>query len=332
MRCPKAVCPRRSPRRCMPAAAPASGSCSSAAPAGGNRNRSSSSPTPARAAPTDDGAGVRPDPTSLLDLDLDALAAGGPLGIGRPVDHPIYLVCTHGRHDICCADKGRPAVPRHVGRPDPSRSGRAPTSGVTASQATSWCCPAGTTSAARPRRRRGVVTGYEAGRLDLDHYRGGAPARGWCRPPSTSCVPRSRSTGLDDVDVVAYRRTSRHHADVTCGAPTAALTSSKSARGRCRPGHAHLPGRAARTPVAYDLSRSPGSVIGSRRWAGDRHRPDGSHRHSGEPEELPRRHQLGFVEPLVERLVELSQGRTQVAIGTLPARQADQPGGRARAR
>ncbi|MEU0092821.1 sucrase ferredoxin [Kribbella sp. NPDC006257] len=38
---------------------------------------------------------------------LDVLA--GRL-IGEPSREPIYLVCTHGRHDACCAVRGRPAA------------------------------------------------------------------------------------------------------------------------------------------------------------------------------------------------------------------------------
>ncbi len=36
----------------------------------------------------------------LLDLDLATA--------GEPVDHPLFLVCTHGKHDRCCAKYGRP--------------------------------------------------------------------------------------------------------------------------------------------------------------------------------------------------------------------------------
>ncbi len=36
----------------------------------------------------------------LLDLDL--------LTAGDTVDHPLFLVCTHGKHDRCCAKHGRP--------------------------------------------------------------------------------------------------------------------------------------------------------------------------------------------------------------------------------
>jgi hypothetical protein len=40
-------------------------------------------------------------------LDLGALAAGRSLGM-EPSTEPLMLVCTHGRHDACCAERGRP--------------------------------------------------------------------------------------------------------------------------------------------------------------------------------------------------------------------------------
>lgn len=47
------------------------------------------------------------DPADLLGIDFEALTQGDP-GSGSEVPDPMYLVCTHGRHDICCADRGRP--------------------------------------------------------------------------------------------------------------------------------------------------------------------------------------------------------------------------------
>jgi len=50
------------------------------------------------------------------DEELAALQApygtgGGPAPDGwEQVDEPLYLVCTHGRHDRCCATRGRPVV------------------------------------------------------------------------------------------------------------------------------------------------------------------------------------------------------------------------------
>jgi hypothetical protein len=45
----------------------------------------------------------------LADLDLDALARGDRLGLDDHRD-PVLAVCTHGRHDACCASYGRPVA------------------------------------------------------------------------------------------------------------------------------------------------------------------------------------------------------------------------------
>ena len=45
--------------------------------------------------------GTFADDAELFDLPLDGSA-------GSPSDEPCYLVCTHGRHDACCAIRGRP--------------------------------------------------------------------------------------------------------------------------------------------------------------------------------------------------------------------------------
>ena len=48
-------------------------------------------------------------PEVLLDLDLDALGAGRSPGL-TPADGSLFCVCTHGRHDACCAERGRPTA------------------------------------------------------------------------------------------------------------------------------------------------------------------------------------------------------------------------------
>ncbi len=49
------------------------------------------------------------DPAALADLDLAALGQGRSLGLAAHPD-PIFAVCTHGRHDTCCAEQGRPVA------------------------------------------------------------------------------------------------------------------------------------------------------------------------------------------------------------------------------
>jgi hypothetical protein len=48
-------------------------------------------------------------PEELLDLDLEALGAGRSPGL-VPTDDLIFGVCTHGKHDACCAEQGRPVA------------------------------------------------------------------------------------------------------------------------------------------------------------------------------------------------------------------------------
>lgn len=49
------------------------------------------------------------DPHELLDVDLSGLRAGRSTGL-QAHDEPVFLVCTHGRHDACCAERGRPVA------------------------------------------------------------------------------------------------------------------------------------------------------------------------------------------------------------------------------
>ena len=48
-----------------------------------------------------------PNVGEALDLDLPALGRGERPGF-EPVEGPLFLVCTHGRRDVCCAERGRP--------------------------------------------------------------------------------------------------------------------------------------------------------------------------------------------------------------------------------
>jgi hypothetical protein len=46
------------------------------------------------------------DPAELLDLDIPALAEEGFESVGEEAPGPLFLVCTHGKHDACCARNG----------------------------------------------------------------------------------------------------------------------------------------------------------------------------------------------------------------------------------
>jgi hypothetical protein len=49
------------------------------------------------------------DVHEVHDLDVEALGAGRSPGLTPHLD-PVFAVCTHGRHDTCCAERGRPVA------------------------------------------------------------------------------------------------------------------------------------------------------------------------------------------------------------------------------
>ena len=48
------------------------------------------------------------DPAELLELDMAKVVAGERPRFGEAATEPVYLACTNGRHDRCCATYGRP--------------------------------------------------------------------------------------------------------------------------------------------------------------------------------------------------------------------------------
>lgn len=113
----------------------------------------------------------------IADLDLAALAHAEPPGIGEA--HPsIHLVCTHGRHDPCCADFGRPVARALTaeGAPEVWESSHL---GGDRFAANLVCLPEGIYyGRVAPERAAGIVAGHRAGMIDLDCYRGRS-----CWPP-----------------------------------------------------------------------------------------------------------------------------------------------------
>ncbi|HZO62330.1 MAG TPA: sucrase ferredoxin [Gaiellaceae bacterium] len=154
---------------------------------------------------------------------------------GEPLEHPLLLVCTHGKHDPCCARHGRPLYQAlaelaeddwvwqvsHVGGdrfagnlvvlPDGLYFGRV------------------TPAAAWP-----VLDEYLAGRIQLEHYRG-RTAYGFATQAAERAVRQSAGlVGLADLEleqerpIVAFRGGGRRfEVDVTAApGPLSSLTCS----------------------------------------------------------------------------------------------------------
>jgi hypothetical protein len=114
---------------------------------------------------------VLPDLRGVHDLDLEALAAGRSPGLTAHPD-PVLAVCTHGRHDTCCAERGRP-VAAGLATAFPEQTWEASHIGGDRFAANLLVLPHGLYfGRLRPDTARGVARLLAAGELDLDHLRG----------------------------------------------------------------------------------------------------------------------------------------------------------------
>lgn len=91
---------------------------------------------------------------------------------GEPSEEPIYLVCTHGRHDTCCAVRGRPvAAALAAGRP--GRAWECSHVGGDRYAANLLVLPHGFYfGQVEARAAAGIADEFEAGLLDLQRLRG----------------------------------------------------------------------------------------------------------------------------------------------------------------
>jgi hypothetical protein len=112
------------------------------------------------------------DPAELLELDMAKVVAGERPGFGAEVAEPVYLVCTNGRHDRCCATYGRPlalALQASHGELvwESSHVGGDRFAGNLV------CLPGGHYfGRVGPGDAERVVALHRNGTIDLDHYRG----------------------------------------------------------------------------------------------------------------------------------------------------------------
>jgi hypothetical protein len=143
------------------------------------------------------------DPGELLGLDWRRLNADEPPGYGAPVPGPIYLACTNGRHDQCCATRGRPLAEAVAGVVR-ERGWECSHIGGDRFAGNLVCLPEGVyygrvDAADAPR----VVALHELGRIDLEHYRGRC-----CYPPVVQAAEHflRREQGLSGLDSVLAER------------------------------------------------------------------------------------------------------------------------------
>lgn len=193
-----------------------------------------------------------PDPSVLLDVDLNALAEGD-TGPGMVVDHPMYLVCTHGRHDICCADRGRPLY-RAMSASRPDWTWEVSHLGGDRFAGNVLVLPRGDYfGRVGPEEAVALVSSYESGRIDLAHHRGRSIQPRLVQAAEHFLRESDGLVGFDDVIVTGYRRSDHDHAEVTFRGPGGVAEVRVAARRGPEP--SYLTCRADRPsyPALYDL-------------------------------------------------------------------------------
>jgi hypothetical protein len=143
------------------------------------------------------------DPGELLEMDLVGHAASRFADLGEPVDGPLFLVCTHGKHDPCCSRRGAPLYRALAERPDAWECTHI---GGDRFAGNLVCFPhAVYYGRVPPHRAPDIAEGYERGTLDLEHYRGRS-----CYSPAVQAAEhylrdRHGLTGVDDLILVRHR-------------------------------------------------------------------------------------------------------------------------------
>ena len=153
-------------------------------------------------------------PAELADLDIQGLAEGRVPDFGQPVKDPVYLVCTHGRHDICCADRGRPFY-RAMSERTPDRTWEVSHIGGDRFAGNLLVLPRGDYfGRLEPEDAENLVAEYEAGRLDLAHHRGRSIQPRLVQAAEAFLRGSRSLAGFDELELVDYRRVDHDHAEV----------------------------------------------------------------------------------------------------------------------
>ena len=200
------------------------------------------------------------DLSALLEIDLSGMREGERPDAGRPREDPLYLVCTHGRHDRCCARYGEPVV-RSLATERTEETWEVSHVGGDRFAANLVCLPHGLYfGRVDPADAVEVVSLYEQGLIHLDHYRGRScyepvvqagdvfvrSAKGL--PGIDDLIPVSRSDHERGVSTLVFRdgQGRSHEVDVAVSRASKRLIACVSG----------LPG----SPRAYSARFAPGAT------------------------------------------------------------------------
>jgi hypothetical protein len=159
------------------------------------------------------------DVEELLEVDFSPLPEGRPVGFGSPRRAPLYLVCTNGRHDPCCANLGRP-VARALHRRADGAVWESSHFGGDRFAGNLVVLPHGLYfGRLSPEDAERVVAAYQRGVVDLDNYRGRAGEPFPAQAAEFFVRRQEGMLGVDDLLVTEIRRQGRGLVQVRFDAP-----------------------------------------------------------------------------------------------------------------
>lgn len=145
------------------------------------------------------------DPRALLDLDLAAIGRGATAGWPL-TDEPFFGVCTHGRHDACCAIRGRP-VAQALARTEPDCTWEISHIGGDRFAANLLVLPEGLYyGQVEPDRAADVAATHRRGEVTPDLLRGRSA---WAMPVQAAAVELRHHTGIRELHGIRPLATSR---------------------------------------------------------------------------------------------------------------------------
>jgi hypothetical protein len=155
-------------------------------------------------------ASSRPDETRVTRTEVETYEdlRGLDLRAGDEINHPLFLVCTHGKHDPCCARYGRPLYEALRDELDPEWAWQSSHIGGDRFAGNLVCFPEGLYYGRVDREAAvSVLDEHFGGRVLLDHYRGRSiytfpvqAAERWLR----------EQRGLTGIDDLILAKVTRH--------------------------------------------------------------------------------------------------------------------------
>jgi (2Fe-2S) ferredoxin len=139
-----------------------------------------------------------------FELDRHDDLIGLDLGVaGTPVEHPVFLVCTHGKHDRCCARYGRPIYESLREQVEDGWAWQSTHVGGDRFAGNVVILPQGLYyGRVEPGDVTELLEAHMSGRIEMEHYRGRAAHTFPLQAAEHAIRESERLVGIDDLELV----------------------------------------------------------------------------------------------------------------------------------